>query len=233
MAADKGYQGRDENARESASHSFGASTETANRSESTSGRSDRERSVQSGREGTRSTGIARRQQSSPSYSAGRVQPTPFITMRRMAEDMDRLLENFGIGRTAFGLQPTFVTDLDRSWPGFSSMEQAAWAPQVETFRRGDNYVVRADLPGLKKDDVKVEIEDGVLAITGERREEHEEDRDDYYRSERSYGQFYRAVPLPDGVDENKCEASFKDGVLEVTIPAPKQEERKAKAIKVK
>jgi HSP20 family protein len=226
MAADKEYQDRDESARQGSSQSFGTSTDTANRSES--GRSDRERTMQSRREGSRSTGIARRQQTSPSYGTGRVQATPFITMRRMAEDMDRLLENFGLGRTGFG------TDLDRGiWSGLTNLDQAVWTPQVETFRRGDNFVIRADLPGLKKDDVKVEIEDGVLAISGERREENEEDRDDYYRSERTYGQFYRAIPLPEGVDENKCDASFKDGVLEVTIPAPKHEERKAKTIKVK
>jgi HSP20 family protein len=232
MATDREYQDRDEISRQGSSQSFGASTDTANRSES--GRSDRERTIQSGREGSRSTGLARRQQTSPSYGTGRVQATPFITMRRMAEDMDRLLENFGLGRTGFGLQPSFGTDLDRGiWSGLSNLDQAVWTPQIETFRRGDNLVIRADLPGLKKDDVKVEIEDDVLAISGERREENEEDRDDYYRSERTYGQFYRAIPLPDGVDENKVDASFKDGVLEVTIPAPKHSERKAKSIKVK
>jgi HSP20 family protein len=236
MAADKEYQDRDENSRQGSSQSFAASTDTANRSES--GRGERERTIQSGREGSRSTGIARRQQTSPSYGTGRVQNTPFVTMRRMAEDMDRLLENFGLGRaglgTGFGLQSAFGTDIDRgNWSGLSNLDQAVWMPQVETFRRGDNLVIRADLPGLKKDDVKVEIEDGILAISGERREENEEDRDDYYRSERTYGQFYRAIPLPEGVDENKCDASFKDGVLEVTIPAPKREERKARTIKVK
>jgi HSP20 family protein len=131
-------------------------------------------------------------------------------MRRMAEDMDRLFGNFG-----FGLQP------------------AAWAPQVETFRRGDQLVVRADLPGMKKDDVNVEVEDGVLTISGERCDEHEEKRDDSYRSERTYGQFYRAIPLPEGVNGDQCDASFKDGVLEVTLPVPKETDRKAKKIQVR
>ena len=110
---------------------------------------------------------------------------------------------------------------------------SAWAPQVETFRRGDNLVIRADIPGVKKDDVKLEIEHDMLTISGERREEHEEKRDDYYRSERTYGQFYRAIPLPEGVNTEKCNATFNDGVLEVTLPAPKAEERKAKQIQIK
>jgi len=237
MAPDKGYQQRDENPNQGSTRTFSTSSDAANRDESISGRADRgdrERAIQTGREGNRATGITRRQQTSPTYGTGRGQLTPFTMMRRMAEDMDRLFENFGLGRTGFGLQPILGADFDRGvWPGISNLEQAAWTPQVETFRRGDKFIIRADLPGLNKDDVKVEIDDGVLAISGERREEHEEDRDDYYRSERTYGQFYRALPLPDGIDENKVDASFKDGVLEVTIPAPKQEERKAKSIKVK
>jgi HSP20 family protein len=156
-------------------------------------------------------------------------------MRRMAEDMDRLFDDFGLGRTGVGLLPTFGADFDRDrWRGSSMLDRAAaWTPQVETFRRGDKLVVRADLPGLRKEDVKVEIDDGVLAISGERREEHEEDRDDYYRSERTYGQFYRAIPLPDGVSDDQCEASFKDGVLEVSLSAPKEAKRSAKQIQVK
>jgi len=152
----------------------------------------------------------------------------------MADDMDRLFENFGLGRMGFGLGPTLGGEIDRDlWRGASVLDQPIWAPQVETFRRGDKLVVRADLPGLSKDDVKVEVEDGVLAISGERREEHEENRDDSYRSERTYGQFYRAIPLPDGVNDSQCDATFKDGVLEVTVGVPKQQERKAKNIPVK
>jgi HSP20 family protein len=159
---------------------------------------------------------------------------PFTLMQRMAEDMDRLFENFGFGRMGLGLPLSSGLGLNRGpWTDASSFDTSAWSPQVETFRRGDQIVVRADLPGLNKDDVKVEIDDGVLTLSGERREEHEEDRPDFYRSERSYGQFYRAIPLPDGVDESHCDATFKDGVLEVTLPAPKQQSRKAKQIQVK
>jgi len=225
-------QQREQNPQQSPTSASGKSTDATSRNETTTG--DRERAIQTGREGARSTGATRRQQTSPVFGTGTGSLSPFAMMRRMAEDMDRLFDNFGLGRTGFGLAPTLGADLNRDpWQGSSTVDQMAWAPQVETFRRGDQLVIRADLPGLRKDDVKVEVDDGVLTISGERREEHEEDRDNYYRSERTYGQFYRAIPLPEGVSENQCEASFKEGVLEVTLPAPKQEERKRKQIQVK
>lgn len=199
-----------------------------------SGRNDEERAIERGREGSRSTSVSRRQQTPPLYGAGQGALSPYSTMRRMADDMDRLFESFGLVRTGLGQLPMLGAGPDGgSWSDLSALEQSAWTPQVEAFRRGDKLVVRADLPGLRKEDVKVEVEDGVLEISGERREEHEEDRDDYYRSERSYGQFYRAIPLPDGVDESRCEASFRDGVLEVTVPAPQQGARRTKQIQVK
>jgi len=79
----------------------------------------------------------------------------------------------------------------------------------------------------------VEVDNGILAISGERREENEENRDNLFRSERTYGQFYRAIPLPDGVSGDKCDATFRDGVLEVSLPAPKDQERKSRQIQVK
>lgn len=240
MAADRpdpGQQQREENAPQRTSQSVGRSTETSHRQDATSNRTargDQERAIRSGREEDRSGRVTRQQQTPPVYGPGRGQLSPFTMMRRMAEDMDRLFENFGFGRTGFGLPATLGADLDRGlWRDASAFDQAAWMPQVETLRRGDKLVIRADLPGLKKDDVKVEIDDGILTISGERRDEQEEQRDDFYRSERTYGEFYRAVPLPDGVDANQCDASFNDGVLEVTIPAPKQQQRKAKQIQVK
>jgi HSP20 family protein len=155
-------------------------------------------------------------------------------MRRMAEDMDRIFQDFGLGPVGLGIAPALGGGLDRElWREAAALDQAVWAPQVEMFRRGDRIVVRADLPGLRKDDVRVEVDDGVLTISGERSEEHEEDRGDFYRSERSYGQFYRAIPLPEGVTADQAEATFKDGVLEVTIPAPKQSERKARQVQIR
>jgi len=108
-----------------------------------------------------------------------------------------------------------------------------WAPQVEMFERGNNLVVRADLPGLSREDVDVEVDDDALIIRGERRNELEDDQEGYYRSERSYGSFYRAIPLPENVDPTSCQATFKDGVLEVTLPKPERSVAKAKRIEVR
>jgi HSP20 family protein len=156
--------------------------------------------------------------------------SPFSLVRRMMEDMDRLFSNFG----------SSPEQLDRV--GLQRRTQSApqpfstrnlWAPQVEVFERGNNIVVRADLPGLTRDNVDVEIEDETLIIRGERRSDLEDKGEGYYRSERSYGSFYRAIPLPEGIDASAANASFKDGVLEVSLTKPKQQLSKAKKIDVK
>ena len=111
--------------------------------------------------------------------------------------------------------------------------RTAWSPEIETFRRGDKLVIRADLPGLKKEDLKVDIENDMLTIEGERNQEDRDERDRYFRTERSYGHFFRAIPLPEGVDESACDATFRDGVLEVTLPAPKAMERQARRVEIR
>ena len=115
----------------------------------------------------------------------------------------------------------------------TSALQSIWAPQVEIFERGNSLVVRADLPGLSREDVDVEVEDDALVIRGERHSDVEDEQEGYYRSERSYGSFYRAIPLPDGVDASACNATFKDGVLEVTLPKPAQQPSRARRIDVR
>jgi HSP20 family protein len=191
---------------------------------------DRERSIRTERERGRSSAVQRQ----PSASSSATVNSPFSLMRRMAEDMDRIFEDFGFAGPSLSLSPLLSGStgqgVSRNAPSFA---RVGWMPQIETRRRGDNLVVHADLPGLRKEDVQVEVDDGILTISGERSDEHEDERDDYYRSERSYGQFYRAIPLPEGVDESACEATFKDGVLEVTIPLPKQQEKKAKQIQIR
>jgi len=97
----------------------------------------------------------------------------------------------------------------------------AWLPQIEVRQNNEQFTVRADLPGLTKDDVKVEVTNDFLMISGERKEEKEEKREDFYRSERSYGSFYRQIPLPEGAKTENAAATFVNGVLEITIPAPK------------
>ena len=221
MPRDSGYQQREENPHQGASHSFGKpATEEQDRS-------DRERSIETGRDRVRQTpSVGRPQSISPSYGSS---ASPFSLMRRMADDMDRLFQDFGFAR-GLGLASAFDRDL---WRGGSALESAAWSPQLDAFRRGDKYVIRADLPGLKKDDVKVEVQDGVLTITGERRAEHDETKDDVYRSERSYGRFFRSLTLPENVNADDVQASFNDGVLEVTFAAPKQMEKKPKQVSIR
>jgi HSP20 family protein len=109
----------------------------------------------------------------------------------------------------------------------------AWAPQVEIFERDNKLVVRTDLPGMTKDDVDVEIDDDSIVIRGERRSEREEDDEGYYRSERSYGSFYRRIPLPSGVNAEEATADFRNGVLEITLPAPKRAEEKRRRLEIR
>jgi HSP20 family protein len=99
-----------------------------------------------------------------------------------------------------------------------------WFPALDVVEDGDHYVLRADLPGLSEDEVKVEVEDRVLTISGERKSEREERKDGYYRLERASGTFSRSLRLPEGVDADGIEARFDKGVLEVRVPKP--EERK-------
>ncbi len=105
-----------------------------------------------------------------------------------------------------------------------------WTPTIDVVDEKDHLLVKADLPGLNKDDIRVSIEDGVLSIQGEKKEETEEKKKGYLRAERFYGSFFRSVSLPSAVDDTKVKASYKDGVLELTLP--KKEEAKPKQIKV-
>jgi HSP20 family molecular chaperone IbpA len=95
-----------------------------------------------------------------------------------------------------------------------------WLPDVEMLQRNNQLVIRADLPGLAKDDIKVDVTEDAVTIQGERRREHEEEKAGVYRSERSYGSFSPVVALPQGAITDQAKASFKDGVLEITMPAP-------------
>ena len=141
---------------------------------------------------------------------------PFVMMRRFTKDMERLFEDF----EGFRFPTLFNSEI---WPIRTELGEMEWMPQVEVLQNNGNFTVRADLPGLTKDDVKVELVENKLTISGERKEEKEEKREGFYRSERSYGNFYRQLPLPEGALTEKAEATFTNGVLEVTIPVPKVE----------
>jgi HSP20 family protein len=95
-----------------------------------------------------------------------------------------------------------------------------WAPRLDVFERDNKLVVKAELPGVKKEDLDVALDQGDLVIRGERKAEHEVKEEQYYRMERSYGSFYRRLPLPFEIKPEQIEAKFADGVLEITIPKP-------------
>jgi HSP20 family protein len=97
-----------------------------------------------------------------------------------------------------------------------------WVPAMDLVETEDHLVLRADLPGLSRDDVELEIKDGVLTVSGERRADREEKSEGYYRVERAFGRFSRSLTLPDGIDADSVAAEFDDGVLEVRIPKPEQ-----------
>jgi HSP20 family protein len=97
-----------------------------------------------------------------------------------------------------------------------------WIPAMDLVETGEDFVLRADLPGLGENDVNIELEDNVLTISGERKSEHEERKEGYYRVERASGSFSRSLTLPEGVDPDRVRASFDKGVLEVRIPKPEQ-----------
>jgi HSP20 family protein len=149
----------------------------------------------------------------PEQSANLRAVSPFSLMRRFSEEMDRLFGNVGVGG---GLAAGFGREFGR----LADLESSMWLPQVEAFERAGKLIVRADLPGLNKDDIDVDITDDAIRIRGERRQEREENEEGYYRSERSYGSFYREIPLPAGVNHEEANASFRNGVLEITMPAP-------------
>jgi HSP20 family protein len=106
--------------------------------------------------------------------------------------------------------------------GTGGAERRRWAPAVDLLEREDSLVLKADLPGLTEDDVQIEVRGDVLTIAGERKAEHEEKQNGYYRVERSFGRFSRSLQLPDGIDTDRIAAAFDNGVLEVTIPKPEQ-----------
>ncbi len=136
------------------------------------------------------------------------------------EEMNRRLSSiFGLApaRTANGQEET--------------MTVAQWSPLVDITEDDHEYLIKAELPEVKKEDVKVTVENGTLAITGERKFEKEEKSKKYHRIERSYGSFVRSFSVPDDADDSKVNAEFKDGVLKVRLV--KSEKAKPKSIEVK
>lgn len=124
------------------------------------------------------------------------------------------------------------TSFPRPWSGNAQSTSGAWLPTTDVYRQNGDLVVKAEVPGIQKEDVKVTLEGGDLVIQGERKEEHEVKEGDYYRMERSYGSFYRRVTLPSGIQPESIKATFKDGVLEVRVPVPAEPAPEASQIKI-
>ena len=118
---------------------------------------------------------------------------------------------------------------DRMFDDLIDGRERAWTPAIDVVRDNGNLVVRADVPGMKPEEVKIEVEDEILTVSGEHEEEREEKDRHYLRHERRYGSFRRSLALPAGVDAKEIKATTHDGIVEVTIPLPKE----AKQEKVK
>jgi HSP20 family protein len=123
--------------------------------------------------------------------------------------------------------------LDQAFRDFGDGTHHGWTPSVDVVKQEDKLLVRANLPGIKSDEVKIEVEGDVLRISGEHTDEREEKKGDYMRRERRFGSFSRSMALPAGVKAEDIEASTEDGVLEVVVPLPRSAEKKAVEIKPK
>src|SRR3954454_4895959 len=127
----------------------------------------------------------------------------------------------------------FTTEFDRLFNQLFDRNDAArrWVPPMDLVEHDDHFTLRADLPGMSEADVSIEARDNTLTLSGERQAEHEDRQRGYYRLERQFGKFRRALSLPEGIDAGAIEANFSEGVLEVRIPKP--EERKPRRIEIK
>jgi len=160
--------------------------------------------------------------------------SPFALMRRFSEDVDRMFSAFGFG--SFGNFGSMNRQLDRTGRnrgGSTLWGQSAVSPTVNVFTRGDDLVVSADLPGIKPDDINVDIQGNNLVIQGQSRSQNENKGDrGYWYSERSYGSFYRSIPLPAGVPSDGATAQYDNGVLEVTLPGAARSVQQSRRIPI-
>ncbi|MFA6636361.1 MAG: Hsp20/alpha crystallin family protein [Candidatus Omnitrophota bacterium] len=139
---------------------------------------------------------------------------PFGELESLQSEMNKLFD-LSLGR----------------WPGRSSgLMESAWSPTVDVLESKDNVMVKADIPGLKKEDIDISVHGDTLTIKGEKKNEKDVKEKNYVKTERFYGSFNRAFTLPSEVDAGKVKASYKEGVLEITLP--KKEDAKPKQIKV-
>ena len=153
-------------------------------------------------------------------------PTPRHPLETLQSEIDRLFNDFSLGwpfrRSTFGLEPFWQGDT-----GWGAM------PAVDVVEKDKAYEITAELPGMDEKDVEIKLVGDTLTITGEKHEEKEEKKKDFYLSERRYGSFHRAFPVPDDVDTDHIDASFRKGVLTVALPRKAGAEKPEKRIAVK
>lgn len=118
------------------------------------------------------------------------------------------------------------------WPRMGVLETEEFSPSVDMFREGNDVIVKAEIPGIKKEDIDISLADDTITITGERKKEEKVERKDYYRLERSHGSFSRSFRMPQPVQSDKAKAKFKDGVLEIRIPITEEAKKKEKKLSI-
>jgi HSP20 family protein len=171
---------------------------------------NRKATTQGSQDGSRNTG-QRITRTSGNFSPARWS-APFDTLTRLSRDMDQIMDSF-LGRARGGAAAGSATTL--------------WSPRIDMRQEGDALIINADLPGISREQVQIEAADGGIAISGERREQREEGgQGDYHFSERSYGSFYRTIPLPEGAQVEQAKATMRDGVLEVRVPFQQGQQRR-------
>ncbi len=141
---------------------------------------------------------------------------PFVELEEVSKQLNRI----------FGKSPA------RTEPERELLAMADWAPDVDITETDTAYLIKGEIPGVNKEDVKVNIENGMLTMSGERKQEKEEKGKKFHRIERSYGSFMRSFRLPDNIDESAVKAEFKDGMLNVTLPKSAQAKPKSTNITV-
>ncbi len=157
----------------------------------------------------------------------KVEPTkalsPFQEMEKRFEEMEKRFEDFS--RRPFSLLPSW-------WPRLRLPEIEEVPPSMDIFTEGDDVVVKAELPGMKKEDIDVSLTKDTISISGEKKKEEKVEKKDYYSLERSYGSFKRLFSLPAEVQTEKASAKFKDGVLEIRIPKTEEAKKKEKKVMI-
>ena len=149
----------------------------------------------------------------------RASAVPLRIMRQGLDEMERWFGHWGRGWTS-------------SSGGGAFSHMGDWSPAIEAFQRSNEFVIRADVPGMSRQDLQVEVGDDTVTIHGERRQDRQEEREGTFWTERSYGSFTRVIPLPPGAITDSAKASFNNGVLEIVMEAPSTETRRGRRLDI-